>query len=164
MKNIKRLLFVGVSILNLLFVTPGCISAEASRAQGDEQTLWSLEHSYWRYVQNNDLAAYVDLWHPNFLGWPAVSSAPVTKDHITDWITSQASKGLAFKTGEFKPAAIHVTGDIASVCYWITYQLVGKDGSGPTYTVRITHAWIRAGSDWHIISGMSMPEPESAAK
>jgi hypothetical protein len=64
-------------------------------ASGDEQTLWNLERAYWRYVENNDLAAYSALWHNDFLGWPSISSVPVRKDHITDWITTQTSKGLA---------------------------------------------------------------------
>ena len=95
------------------------IPAPASR---DEETLWKLERVYWQYVQDNDLAAYSNLWHKDFLGWPAVSAAPVHKDHITDWITSQTSKGLVFKAGEFRPSAIHVTGDVAMACYWITFR------------------------------------------
>ena len=142
------------------------LSAEESNtapASGDEQTLWNLERAYWRYVEN-DLAAYSDLWHTDFLGWPSVSSAPVRKDHITDWITSQTSKGFSFKTVAFKPAAIRVTGDVAFVCYWVTFRWVDKAGKGATHTLRITHAWIRSGKDWRIIGGMSMPEPEKPAK
>jgi len=86
----------------------------------DERSLWELEHAYWRYVENNDLVAYSNLWHPDFLGWPFVSATPVHKDHITDWITSQTSKGFVFKTGELKPAALKVTGDVAFACYWIS--------------------------------------------
>jgi len=110
------------------------------------------------------LAAYSSLWHKDFLGWPSVSSAPVRKDHITDWITSQTTKGLAFKTGEFKPAALQVTGNVAFACYWITFRWVDKDGTGASHTLRITHAWVRRGQDWQIIGGMSMPEPENPAK
>jgi Calcium/calmodulin dependent protein kinase II Association. len=142
------------------------LSSEAtspSQWSGDEQSVWDLERAYWRYVENNDLAAYSNLWHKDFLGWPSVSSAPVRKDHITDWITSQTSKGLAFKTGDFKPAALQVTGDIAFACYWITFRWMDKNGMGATHTLRITHAWVRNGKDWQIIGGMSMPEPEHAA-
>jgi ketosteroid isomerase-like protein len=138
--------------------------ASSSAPSGDEQTLWNLEHAYWQYVEKNDLAAYSNLWHKDFLGWPSVSSAPVRKDHIIDWITSQTSKGLAFKAGEFKPAEIQVTGDVAFTCYWITLSWVDKDGKGAPHTFRITHAWLRSGNDWQIIGGMSMPEPESSAK
>ncbi|PYL33370.1 MAG: hypothetical protein DMF38_11695 [Verrucomicrobia bacterium] len=57
------------------------------QGSGDQQRVWDLERAYWRYVETNDLAAYSSLWHKDFLGWPSVSSAPVRKDHITDWIT-----------------------------------------------------------------------------
>ena len=146
-----------------------CLLATAQHAfslapSDDEQTLWNLEHAYWQYVEKNDLAGYSNLWHEDFLGWPSVSSAPVRKDHITDWITSQTSKGLAFKAGEFKPAGIQVTGDVAFACYWITCRWVDKDMKGATHTLRITHAWVRSGKDWRIMGGMSMPEPQSPAK
>lgn len=136
----------------------------SSSPSGDEQTLWNLERAYWQYVEKNDLAAYSNLWHQDFLGWPAVSSTPVRKDHITDWITSQTSKGLVFKSSEFKPAGIQVTGDVAFACYWITLRWVDKDGKGAPRTFRITHAWLRSGKDWQIVGGMSMPEPELPAK
>lgn len=160
-------LFIFSITLCLLTITNSSRSAESSgspQVGRDEETLWNLEHAYWRYVENNDLAAYSDLWHKNFLGWPSVSSVPVHKDHITDWITSQTTKGLAFKFDELKPAAIQVTGDVASACYWITFRWQDKDGKGAAQTVRITHAWLRVGEDWRIISGMSMPEAESPAK
>ena len=150
--------FLLFTLICLLVTLEQAFSSDTS---GDEGTLWNLERAYWHYVEKNDLAAYSDLWHKNFLGWPSVSTAPVRKDHITDWITSQTSKGLAFKTVEFKPAAIHVTGDVALSCYWITFRWTEKDGSGAAQTLRITHSWLRSGKDWRIIGGMSMPEPEN---
>ena len=69
--------------------------------------------------------------------------------------------GLVFKTGEFKPAAIQVTGDVAMACYWITFKWLDKDGNGTVRTLRITHAWLKTGNDWQIIGGMSMPEPNT---
>ena len=145
----------------LLAMTKHAFSSEMS---ADEQALWALERAYWHYVEKNDLAAYSNLWHQDFLGWPSVSSAPVRKDHITDWITSQTSKDLAFKAGEFKLAGIQVTGDVAFACYWITFKWVDKDGKEAAHTLRITHAWLRSGKDWRIIGGMSMPESDNAAK
>jgi len=139
----------------LLISSTGRIQAQGSDA---EQTLWNLEHQYWRYVEGNDLQNYLGLWHKDFLGWPSMSAAPVGKDHITDWITSQTSKGLAFKTLDFKPAAIQVTGDVAVTCYWITYKWSEKDGNGTTRTLRVTHTWLKDGKDWLIIGGMSMAE------
>jgi hypothetical protein len=118
----------------LLTLTSNSRSAELVRSQqmtADEETIWKLERAYWRYVENNDLPAYSDLWHENFLGWPSVSARPVHKDHITDWITSETSKALTIKVDEFKPAAIQVTGDVASACYWITFRWQDKEAREP---------------------------------
>src|SRR5205814_773692 len=99
-------------------------------APTDEQTLWNLERAYWRYVEDNDLPASKQLWHENFIGWPSVSSEPVHKQQITDWITSQTGNGFAFKTVDFKPASIQVTGNVASVYYRITFKWLDKDDMG----------------------------------
>jgi ketosteroid isomerase-like protein len=147
----------------LLGTTGPVLSSEPTSA--DERTLWDLERAYWRNVENNDLAAYSDLFHKDFVGWPVITSAPVHKDgHLTDWITAQTSKGLAFKTVEFKPADIHIIGDVAVAYYWITFQWMDKNGNGAPVTLRITHTWLRSGKDWRIIGGMSMLQPETPAK
>jgi ketosteroid isomerase-like protein len=160
----KRYISLSAALVSLLTIS-GLTSASAvptpSQEPKDAQTIWNLERAYWRYVQENDLSAYSDLWHKDFLGWPSVSATPVHKDHITDWITSQTSKGLAFRTGELKPAAIEVTGDVAMVGYWVTFSWVDKDGKGEAHTIRITHAWLKTGDDWRIIGGMSMPVPDN---
>jgi len=139
------------------------VSSEAtlqSQASQDEQTLWNLEQTYWHYAQDNDLPAYLGLWHEDFLGWPQSSAAPVRKDHITDWITSQTIKGRALKHVEFKPASIQIKGDVAVVYYWIRFEWLDKAGNGETFSGRIAHTWFKDGKDWRIIGGMSMPEPQ----
>jgi ketosteroid isomerase-like protein len=157
---------IGVMMLFLLAplaVVPFSRTTQA-QASGTEEALWKLEHTYWDYVQRNDLPSYLGLWDKDFLGWPAVSATPVHKDHITDWITSQTGKGLRFKSVEFKPAAIQVNGEVAVTCYWMTYQWLDKDGKGATHTLRVTHTLIKDGKDWHIIGGMSMPEAVNPQK
>ena len=163
----KRYVSLSAALVGLLTIAKVALASDGtipSQGSKDEQTLWNLERAYWRYVQDNDLAAYSGLWHKDFLGWPSVSAVPVHKDNITEWITAQTSNGLVFKTGELKPAAIQVTGDVALACYWITFKWLGKDGNGAVHTLRITHAWLKTGEDWRIIGGMSMPEPETAQK
>jgi ketosteroid isomerase-like protein len=122
------------------------------------QAIWKLEQGYWNSVENNDLSTYLSLWHKDFVGWPSVSAAPVRKDHITDWITSQTNKGLTFKSIEFKPAATQITGSIAVAYYRMTCRWLDKDGRGDWHTIRVTHTWLKEGKDWHIIGGMSMQE------
>jgi ketosteroid isomerase-like protein len=150
-------------LLAFFFVTFS-LGAAQSQSSADEHSLWKLEHLYWDYVQANDLNSYRALWHKDFIGWPAVSAAPVNKAHITDWITSETSQGRTFKTVEFKPASLHVNGDVAVTYYWITYKWMNKDGDAATRTLRVTHTLLRDGKDWHIIGGMSMAENESPKK
>jgi hypothetical protein len=151
-------------LIPLLIITALSISTLAAipaRPTNDEQTIWNLEHDYWRYAVDNNLTAYRSLWHENFLGWPGVSAEPVHKAHITDWMTSQTSKGLTFHLGGLKPASIQVTGDVALTYYWLTSTWQAKDGTGESRTTRVTHTWVRNGKTWLIIGGMSAPDPSS---
>jgi ketosteroid isomerase-like protein len=164
---VKRSVFLFAALVGLFAIASVTLASDAiSPGPGskDEEMLWKRERAYWQYVQDNDLSAYSNLWHKDFLGWPSVNAAPVHKDHITDWITAQTSKGLVFKAGEFKPAAIQVTGNVAMVYYWITFRWLDKDGNGTARTLRITHAWLKTGDGWQIIGGMSMPESETPRK
>src|SRR6266851_9393249 len=89
------------------------VAAFAQDSAKDEAQIWNLEKTYWDYVKANDLEKYRALWHEDFVGWPLVSSAPVRKDHITDWITNNTSKGAKLQSYSIEQLAIRVTGDIA---------------------------------------------------
>ena len=163
MANYRRVLVWIV----IAFLSAGAYSAIPVRktppqASDNKQTLWNLEHEYWRYVQKNDLPSYLNLWHKDFLGWPSISATPLRRDHTTDWITSQTSEGLI--AVEFKPAEIQITGDVAVLYYWLTYAWLDKDGKGAPHTLRVTHTWLKDGKDWRIIGGMSMPEAANPQK
>ncbi len=140
------------------------LAAGRSSSSQSEQTIWDLEHSYWRCVQENNLSAYLNLWHKDSLAWPSINDAPVHKDHITDWITSRTGKGLSFKLVELKPAGIQMTGDVAVAYSWVTSKWVDKDGNGTEATMRVTHTWIRTGDEWQLVGGMSMPAPANPHK
>jgi len=123
-----------------------------------EAQVWNLEKAYWEYVKTNDLEKYRALWHEDFLGWPFVSSAPLRKDHITDWITSNTSKGVRLQSYSIEQLAIHVTGDIAIDHYRIKATWANNEGAEiRTDAFRITHTWIRTHDNWQIIGGMSAP-------
>jgi ketosteroid isomerase-like protein len=132
----------------------------AQQSTTDKEAVWKLEHSYWEYVKAQDISSYRELWHPNFVGWPSVSSQPVRKDHITDWITSNTAKGLHVGSYTLKPADSQTTGQIVVTHYWITYAWQDKGGSGEPHTLRVTHTWIKTDKGWQIISGMSAAEAE----
>ncbi len=135
--------------------------AATAFAQGsarDETEIWNLEKAYWEYVKANDLEKYRALWHEDFLGWPFVSSAPVRKDHITDWITANTSKGIKLESYSIEQLAIQVTGDIALNDYRIRANwATNVKAESRTDAFRITHTWIRAHGTWQILGGMSAP-------
>jgi len=140
------------------FVVVLAAAGFAQSAANDEAQIWSLEKAYWEYVKGNDLEKYRALWDEDFLGWPFVSSAPVGKDHITDWITANTSKGVKLQSFSIEQLAIQVTGDIAINHYRIKDNWATSEGVEVRKdTLRITHTWIRTHGTWQILGGMSAP-------
>jgi ketosteroid isomerase-like protein len=136
-------------------------AAFAQDSAKEEAQVWNLEEAYWNYVKANDLEKYRALWHEDFLGWPLVSSAPVRKDYITDWITNNTSKGVKLQSYSIEQLAIHVTGDVAIDHYRIRAKWANNEGTEVrTDAFRITHTWIRAHDTWQIVGGMSAPVNE----
>jgi hypothetical protein len=136
-----------------------CTSIAFAQQSSDELAVWKLEHSYWEDVKALDLVSYRSLWHPDFVGWPYVSPAPLRKDHITDWIDSYSAKGLRLNSYSLRPAASHATGGIVVTYYWLTATWGDKNKSDEPVTTRITHTWLRTPSGWQILGGMSATEP-----
>ena len=130
----------------------------AQSPANDEAQVWSLEKAYWEYVKNEDLEKYRALWHENFLGWPYISSAPVRKDHITDWITANTSKGLKLNSYVIEQLGIQVTGDVAINFYRIKANWATRSGiDARKDALRVTHTWTRTHGNWQIAGGMSAP-------
>jgi len=133
-------------------------TAFAQDSLKDEAQVWQLEKAYWEYVKANDLDKYRALWHDNFVGWPFVSSAPVRKDHITDWITANTSNGVKLQSYSIEQLGIQITGDIAINHYRIKAYWAANDGAEVrTDALRITHTWICTRGTWQILGGMSTP-------
>ncbi|MGP8252011.1 MAG: nuclear transport factor 2 family protein [Terracidiphilus sp.] len=140
----------------ILFVVTLCAAMPSHSQQSDnEKAVWKLESSYWEDVKALDLDSYKALWHENFVGWPYVSSQPVRKDHITDWITAHTDKGARLQWFSLVPAASQSTGDMVVTHYWLTAFWADKAGHGEPDTTRVTHTWIKTAKGWQIISGMS---------
>jgi ketosteroid isomerase-like protein len=140
----------------LFVAVTAAVIAEGS--DKEQAQIWNLEKAYWEYVKANDLEKYRALWHENFLGWPFVSAAPMRKDHITDWITSNTFKNITLQSYSIEQLAIQVTGDIAMDFYRI--NAMWANGAGAEVKadrLRITHTWTRTHGTWQIIGGMSSP-------
>lgn len=136
---------------------PASFAAERPESLSpNEQAAWNLEADYWKYVKAVDLEAYRSLWHKDFVGWPYSAAQPVRKDHITDWISAYADKGVRLQWYSIQPAASQATENVVVTHYWVTTFWADKAGRGePPQTSRITHAWIKTRDGWQIIGGMS---------
>ena len=132
--------------------------AMAQDSARDETQVWNLEKAYWEYVKANDVEKYRALWRDDFVAWPPLSSAPVRKDHLTDWLTENISKGIKLQSFAIEQLAIQVIRDTAIVHYRIKMVWAGP---GPTESntefLRVTHTWIRTHGAWQIIGGMGAP-------
>jgi hypothetical protein len=82
----------------------------------------------------------------------------VRKDHVTDWITENMSKGVKLQSFSVEQLAIQVIRDIAINHYRIKMSWTGAEPADAlTETLRITHTWIRTHGAWQIIGGMAAP-------
>ena len=146
-------LFLAVTI-----VVVSAAVATIAQQSSNRQDIWSLENDYWNYVKALDLDGYKKLWHPAFVGWPSVSSRPVRKDHITDWIKAHTDKGERMQSFTLVKADSQQTDNVYVTHYWLTATWATKDAGGNPSTTRITHTWLRTPDGWQIIGGMSSPE------
>ena len=142
--------------ISFLFVTTATVFAQDSAK--DETQVWNLEKAYWEYVKANDVEKYRALWRDDFVAWPPSSSAPVRKDHLTDWLTENISKGIKLQSFAIEQLAIQIVRDTAIVHYRIKMVWAG---TGPTESnteiLRATHTWLRTGNTFQIIGGMAAP-------
>jgi Domain of unknown function (DUF4440) len=130
----------------------------AGQPAADEKEVWSLEDTYWRYVQTNDLEHYRTLWHRDFLGWPLSNPEPAHKGGITDWINAHTSKGETLKSYKLDPLAAQATGNHVTVAHRIHMTWLGRDGAEKASVTRVIHTWLQdAGHTRQIISGMAAP-------
>lgn len=140
---------------------PGPCIEVTQDPSSDSQAVWKLEETYWKYVQTYDLDGYRSLWHPAFLGWPYVSPEPVRKDHITDWMEAYRKRGFRLESFDLVPAGSQKYAENVVTFYLLTAHWAGKNGQRETSASRLTHTWVKSGTGWQIISGMSAAVPNS---
>ena len=128
-----------------------------SQTLADKEKVWSLEHDYWRYVQAGDMKSYRALWHDNFVGWQNSSPQPARKNHITDWYDDIVKRGLTMKSWHLEPLEFQLTEPVAVTHYRLQYVWVDASGKEESQTFRVHHTWLRTGTGWQIIAGMSAP-------
>jgi ketosteroid isomerase-like protein len=137
-----------------LFTAASHISAQEMTPAQKE--VWQMEEVYWNDVKASNADHYASLWHPSFLGWPRDRDHPVGKTELTDGVRKRMAE-VHVLSYEFLSKAVTVVGNVGITQYSVRATRAGKDGQSETYASRVTHTWLRVGSTWQIIGGMSGP-------
>jgi hypothetical protein len=131
----------------------------------DEQAVWELEESYWRYAKDNDTVSYRNLWDDRFIGWPGLSEPPADKIHVSDWIAYlHENPDSVVWEYELKNKTVRSFGDVVVVQYYgrtFFRSKITMDTIKDEDFFRIWHTWQRKGKTWQIITGMSAGLPEN---
>jgi len=123
-------------------------------AQEDE--VWQMEEAYWRYVQAGDVESYLDLWHPDFVGWPCGLVRPTGKANVGSMV--RAVRGQEYRLiVDLHREAVQRFGEIAIVHYSAATIRRYANGEARTSLFKLTHTWKRMESQWQIIGGMCGP-------
>lgn len=120
-----------------------------------QDEVWQRELQYWQYVQHNDIAGYMTLWHEDFLGYPG-SDGVVRKNRIADWINAIHNKKDLSYEYKLEKKAVNAFGDVV-VTFYDETDMWRNDKNEVVLqeTFKITHTWKKYGDKWLIIGGMS---------
>ena len=126
-----------------------------------QREVWHMEERYWSDLETANLEAYVGLWHEQFLGWPRDRDLPVGKTGIDEGTRRKFAAGRVVRH-EILSKNVTVVGDVGVTQYGVRVFRAEANGISVTYVSRVTHTWVRTGTTWQIIGGMSAPIESSA--
>ncbi len=151
MPNIRRVL----SIMLLALVSLPAFHSLHAQQTSQEAAVWKLETAYWEYVKAGDMNTFLTLWHPDFVGWPALADKPRRKDSIAATYTALYARGEHLGSYTIKRADSQRTGNLVVTHYWANAVWTDTAGKNQTWNIRVTHTWLQVGRTWQIISGMA---------
>lgn len=121
--------------------------------------VWQRELQYWQYVEHNDKAGYLTLWHEDFIGYPG--SDLVRKNKVADWINDLHNKKNLSYEYKLTKKGVNAFGDVVITFYDETDTWKNdKNEVVQQETFKITHTWKKYGDKWLIIGGMSATKRE----
>jgi len=114
-----------------------------------ETRIWNLEEKYVTAYKTADHDEILALMDKGFLGWPDSEETPTAFLQVPGFLRENYRVA---GTWDFRidRAGIRIVGDVA-----ITHYVLIATENDVERATRITHTWIRNGSDWKILGGMS---------
>lgn len=89
------------------------------------------------------------LWHERFAGWPRFEDHPIGKDRIAANFSTVSQYKLT-------PLSVWQYGNVV-----VTFNRATFTRNANSRTSRLSHIWMKTGSAWQIIGGMSADDASS---
>ncbi len=129
---------------------------ESVPAKGDaaQEKIWSLELDYFTNLYGAEHEKVLALVHPDFLGWPDGQSKPLDREGSAAFMKKLAATPIKCQI-QMERAGIKMHGNVALTQYILRAHITATDGTTTTRSSRVCHTWIKDGSDWKLLGGMS---------
>ena len=141
-------------IIYLLFPLFLFLHLYAQDKEKVEEKIWSLEEEYISYFKEAKHSAILSFYHSQFLGWPDSDLHPADKERAANYLEEKYPEPIQV-VFEIKREGIRILNNIAITHYLLNSSWVNDEGVKQTSESRMTHTWIKDGSEWKIFGGMS---------
>jgi hypothetical protein len=141
-------------IVYLLFPLFLLIHVYAQDKEKVEEKIWSLEEEYISYFKEANHSAILSFYHSQFLGWPDSDLHPADKERAANYLEEKYPVPIQV-VFEIKREGIRILNNIAITHYLLNSSWINNEGVKQTSESRMTHTWIKDGSGWKILGGMS---------
>ena len=118
--------------------------------------IWRLENAYYAAFLAADHETIMSLWHDGFLGWPSGEPQPGDQEAGKRYLERHYSEP-ATRTITVERQGIEVLDDVAINQYTVHSRWTDAAGVEQDRSSKVTHTWMRDGSTWKILGGMSAP-------
>ena len=145
-----------ILIILLFLYTPGCPAQTdiINRKDASEEKIWKLEEAYFSNLYKANYDSVLALVHIQFLGWPGGLLHPLDREESARFM-KQLVPTPSKCTFRIEREGISLKGDVALTQYIIHVGCPDSSGTPKKSSSRITHTWVKEGSSWRLLGGMS---------
>ncbi len=154
----KKIVLLFIFALTSVFLSVACVSSkEAGQPPGRiqmEEEIWANEEAYFTHLYQANYEGVQALVHRQFLGWPGGQDKPIDYDESVRFMKQLITKPTSCKI-KIERAGIRVSGNVALTQYTLHVDCGEAPGGKKIAPSRITHTWVKEGSRWKLLGGMS---------
>jgi len=119
-----------------------------------EEEIWTLEENYISNFKKANHKEILSFYHSDFLGWPDSELHPADKEGAAKYLAGRYPEPTQVDY-KIKREGIRILNNIAITHYLLNFSWINNEGVKQTSESRMTHTWIKDGSEWKILGGMS---------